>query len=82
MGEDRRDYETAEVDQCWSVVAGMGQWWSEVGALGSSKATNVACLAVFDPNTNSALSRQLEIDIFVSKAGFASERLIYRVVSE
>jgi hypothetical protein len=25
-------YETAEVDQCWSVVAGMGQWWSEVGA--------------------------------------------------
>ena len=32
VGEDRRDYETAEVDQCWSVVAGMGQWWSEVGA--------------------------------------------------
>jgi hypothetical protein len=20
------------IDQCWSVVAGMGQWWSEVGA--------------------------------------------------
>jgi hypothetical protein len=32
VGEDRRDSETAEVDQCWSVVAGMGQWWSKVGA--------------------------------------------------
>jgi hypothetical protein len=24
VGEDRRDYETAEVDECWSLVAGMG----------------------------------------------------------
>ena len=40
--------------------------------LGSSKATNVAYLAVFDPDTNSALPRQLEIDFFVLKAGFAS----------
>jgi hypothetical protein len=32
VGEDRRDYGTNEVDQCWSVVAGMGHWWSEVGA--------------------------------------------------
>jgi hypothetical protein len=39
----------------------------------------VACLAVFDPSTNSALSRQLEIDIFVLKAGFTSEWLILRV---
>jgi hypothetical protein len=39
--------------------------------LGSSKATNVAYLAVFDPDTNSALSRQLEIELFVLKAGFA-----------
>jgi hypothetical protein len=31
VGEDRRDSETAEVDQCWSVAAGMGQWWLEVG---------------------------------------------------
>jgi hypothetical protein len=31
-GEDQRDFETAEVDQYWSVVACMGQWWSEVGA--------------------------------------------------
>jgi hypothetical protein len=26
------DSETAEVDQCWSVVADVGEWWSEVGA--------------------------------------------------
>jgi hypothetical protein len=45
--------------------------------LESSKATNVACLAVFDPDTNSALSRQLEIHIFVLKSSFACERLIY-----
>jgi hypothetical protein len=32
VGEERRDSETAEVDQCWLVVASMGQWWSEVGA--------------------------------------------------
>ena len=32
LAEGWRDSETAEVDQCWSVVAGMGQWWSEVGA--------------------------------------------------
>jgi hypothetical protein len=37
----------------------------------------VACLAVFNPNTNSALPRQLEIELFVLKAGFASEWLIY-----
>jgi hypothetical protein len=43
--------------------------------LESSKAGNVACLAVFDPDTNSALSRQLEIHIFVLKASFASEWL-------
>ena len=54
----------------------MGQWWSEVGA-GSSKATNMVCLAIFDPDTNSALSRYLGIELFVLKAGFASERLIY-----
>ena len=47
--------------------------------LGSSKATNVACLAVFDPDTNSALSRQLEIRIFVFKSTSASEWLIYLV---
>jgi hypothetical protein len=39
--------------------------------MGSSKATNVACSVVFDPDTNSALSRQLEIELFVLiKGGF------------
>ena len=43
-----------------------GRWWlvwvsgGRKGVLGSSKAVNVACLAVFDPSTNSALSRQPE----------------------
>jgi hypothetical protein len=34
VGEDReeKDSETAEVDQCWSVVASMGQRCSVVGA--------------------------------------------------
>jgi hypothetical protein len=53
------DYETAEVDQCgrwWLVWVSGGRKW----VLGSSKAVNAACLAVFDPNTNSALSRHLE----------------------
>jgi hypothetical protein len=31
----------------------LGEW-----VLASSKAVNVACLAIFDPSTNSALSRQ------------------------
>ena len=43
IGEDRRDSETAEVDQCWSVMAGIGQWCSAMGA--------VACSAVFDADT-------------------------------
>jgi len=43
-----------------------GQWWlvwvsgGRKWVLGSSKAVNAAYLAVFDPSTNSALSRQLE----------------------
>jgi hypothetical protein len=39
VDEDRRDYETAEVDQCWSVVASMGQGGRK-WVLGSSKAVN------------------------------------------
>ena len=74
MVEHRRYSKTAETDQCWSVVAGMGQWWSKVGA--GVEAANVACLAVFDQDTNSALSRQLEIESFVLKSGFAIERLV------
>jgi hypothetical protein len=42
---------------------------SRMRVLGSSKATNVACLAVFDPDTNHALCRQLEINIFVYNWG-------------
>jgi hypothetical protein len=43
-----------------------GEWWlvrvigGQKWVVGSSKAVNVACLAVFDPDTNSALSRQPE----------------------
>jgi hypothetical protein len=32
LGEAWRDSAPAEVDQFWLVVAGMGQWWSEVDA--------------------------------------------------
>ena len=56
----------------WLVWVSDGREW----VLGSSKADNAACVAVFDPSTNSALSRQLEIELFVLKAGFASEWLI------
>ena len=44
VGEDRRDSETAEVDQCWSVVASMGQWCSAVGARASSHKKRLKCL--------------------------------------
>ena len=58
VGEDRRDYETAEstsAGRWWLVwVSGARKW-----VLGSTKAVNAACLAVFGPSTNSALSRQL-----------------------
>ena len=40
-------------------LAGMGQWWSEVVA-GVEQGLNAACVAVFDPNTNSALFQQPE----------------------
>jgi hypothetical protein len=40
----------------WLVWVSGGRKW----VLGSSKATNVACLAVFDPGTNSAISQQPE----------------------
>jgi hypothetical protein len=39
----------------WLVWASGGRMW----VLGSSKAVNVACLAVFDPSTNNALSQFL-----------------------
>ena len=40
----------------WLVWVSGGREW----VLGSSKAVNAACLAIFDPSTNSALSRQPE----------------------
>jgi hypothetical protein len=49
----------------WLVWVSGGRKW----VLGSSKAANVACSAVFDPGTNSALSRQLEIHIFAHVEG-------------
>jgi hypothetical protein len=62
------------------MLVGGGLVWVSGGrkwVMGSSKATYVACLAVFDPDTNSALSWQLnlEIPLVVLKAGFVSERL-------
>jgi hypothetical protein len=50
VGEDQRDSETAEGNQCWWVVTGMGwvsgdrQW-----VLGSSRAAIAACLAALTP---------------------------------
>jgi hypothetical protein len=79
MGEDRRDSETAEVDQCWSVVAGMGQWWSEVGAR-IEQGHQCSLFGRIRPQhrTNSSVSRQLEIRLFVFKLGFASEWLVLK----
>ena len=66
----------------WLKSTSVGQWWlvwvsgARQWVLGSSKAANAACLAVFDLGTAGALPRQLEIELFVLKAGFASEWLI------
>ena len=73
IGETLKRLRSTSAGRWWLVWVSGGRKW----VLGSSKATNVAYLAVFDPDTNSALSRQLEIDIFVLKAGFASEWLIF-----
>ena len=73
IGETSKRLRSISAGRWWLVWVSGGRKW----VLGSSKATNVACLAVFDPDTNSALSRQLEIRLFVLKAGFASERLMY-----
>jgi hypothetical protein len=73
IGENLKRLRSTSAGRWWLVWVSGGRKWM----LGSSKATIVACLAVFDPSTNSALSRQLEIGIFVLKSGFASERLKY-----
>jgi hypothetical protein len=52
----------------WLRSTSAGRWWlvwfsgGRKWVLGSSKAVNAACLAVFDPGTNNARSRQLESD--------------------
>jgi hypothetical protein len=71
IGETLKRLRSTNAGRWWLVWVSGGRKW----VLGSSKAANVACLAVFDPDTNSALSRQLEIHIFVLKVGFASEWL-------
>jgi hypothetical protein len=73
IGETLKRLKSTSAGRWWLVWVSGGWKW----VLGSSKATNVACLAVFDPDTNSALSRQLKTRLFVLKAGFASERLIF-----
>jgi hypothetical protein len=72
IGETLKLLRSTSASRWWLVWVSGGRKW----VLGSSKATNVACSAVFDPDTNSAQSRQLGIEVFVSKAGFASEWLI------
>ena len=62
---------SASVGQWWLMwVSGARQW-----VLGSSKAGNAACLAVFDLGTKSGLSRHVGIHVFVLKAVSTSERL-------
>jgi hypothetical protein len=58
----------------WLVWVSGGRKW----VLGSSKAVYAACLAVFDPNTNSALSRQLESAS--KKSPFGGIRILHKVV--
>jgi hypothetical protein len=73
IGETLKRLRSTSAGRWWLVWVSGGRKW----VLGSSKATNVACLTVFDPDTNSALSRQLESELFVSKAGLASKWLIW-----
>jgi hypothetical protein len=58
IGETLKQLRSTSAGRWWLVWVSGGRKW----VLGSSKATNVACLAVFDPDTNSALSWQLEIN--------------------
>jgi hypothetical protein len=78
IGETLKQLRLTSAGRWWLVWVSGGRKW----VLGSSKATNVACLAVFYPDTNSALSRQLHVGIkvFVLKAGFAFEWLIKNCV--
>ena len=54
-GETMKRLRSTSAGRWWLVWVSGGRKW----VLGSSKAVNVACLAVFDPSTNSALSQLL-----------------------
>jgi hypothetical protein len=54
IGETLKRLRSTSAGRCWLIWVSGGRKC----VLGSSKAVNVACLAVFDPSTNIALSRQ------------------------
>jgi hypothetical protein len=54
-GETLKRLRSTSAGRWWLVRVSGGRKW----VLGSSKAVNAACLAVFDPSTNSALSQRL-----------------------
>jgi hypothetical protein len=56
IGETLKRLRSTLAGRWWLVWVSSGRKW----VLGSSKAVNAVCLAVFDPSTNSALSRQPE----------------------
>jgi hypothetical protein len=56
IGETLKRLRSTNAGRWWLVWVSGGRKW----VLGSSKAINAACLAVFDPSTNCALSRQPE----------------------
>ena len=55
IGETMKRLRSTSAGRWWLVWVGGGRKW----VLGSSKAVHAACLAVFDPSTNSALSQLL-----------------------
>ena len=57
IGETLKRLRSTSAGRWWLVWVSGGRKW----VLGSSKAVKVACLAVFDPSTNSALSQLLGI---------------------
>ena len=56
IGETLKRRRSTNAGRWWLVWVSGGRKW----VMGSSKAVNTACLAVFDPSTNIALSRQPE----------------------
>jgi hypothetical protein len=54
-GENTKRLRSTSTGRWWLLWVSGGRKW----VVGSSKAVNVACSAVFDPSTNSALSRLL-----------------------